>query len=129
MIYMQTYKYFIFNHEVISQLAMMFSYPENEAHLITKKKNPPKNPQNTSIIAYLFVTQARNSVNVLLLDHECCQVGCVTGQEDNSEEGPNQHHDLTRSALWVLNWHRIVEDNPPKQPYRLPNGKGWPTRI
>lgn len=75
------------------------------------------NKKNSSIITYLFVAQSRNSVNVLLLDHECCQVGCVTGQEDDSEEGPYQHHDLTRGALWVLNRHRIVEDNPPKQPH------------
>lgn len=55
--------------------------------------------------SYLLVTQSRDSVNVLLLDHEGCQVGCVAGQEDHGKESPHQHHDLTGGAFGVFNGH------------------------
>ena len=79
--------------------------------------------------SYLFVTQSRDCVSVLLLDHEGCQVGSVGGQEDDSEEGPYQDHDLAGGALGVLNWNRVVEDDAPQQPHRLPNSEGGASGI
>lgn len=72
---------------------------------------------------YLFVTQARDGIDVLLLDHEGCQICSVGRQENDSEEGPHQDHYFTGGAFGVLNGHRIVKDNTPQQPHRFPNGE------
>lgn len=78
---------------------------------------------------HLFVAQPRHRVDVLLLDHEGCQVGCVGRQEDDSEEGPDQHHDLTGGAFWILNGDGVVEDDSPQQPHWLPDCEGGPPGI
>lgn len=78
---------------------------------------------------YLFVAQSRDRVDVLLLDHEGGQVGCVRSQEDDGKEGPDQDHDLAGGALWILNGDRVVEDNSPQQPHRLPNSEGGTSGI
>lgn len=78
---------------------------------------------------YLFVTQSGHCVDVLLLDHEGCQVGCVGSQEDDGKESPDQDHDLASGALWILNRDRVIEDNSPQQPHRLPDGKGGTSGI
>lgn len=73
--------------------------------LYIKHNNTPGNTHRTvnDRARYLFVTQSRDCVDVLLLDHEGCQVGCVGSQEDDSEESPDQDHDLAGGALWILN--------------------------
>ena len=74
-------------------------------------------------LPYLFVRESRHRVDVLLLDHEGSQVGSVRGQEDDSEEGPDQNHDLTGRPFWVFNGDGVVEDDAPQQPHRLPDGE------
>jgi hypothetical protein len=78
---------------------------------------------------YLLVAESRHLVHILLLDHEGCQVGSVGGQEDDSEEGPHRHHDLTGPTLGVLHWDRVVEDQTPQQPDGLADGEGGPSRL
>lgn len=75
----------------------------------------------------LLVTKARNSVDVLLLDHEGCQIGRVASEKDDSEEGPHQDHDLAGGTTGVLDGNRVVEDQCPQQPHGLANGEGWST--
>lgn len=75
----------------------------------------------------LLVTKARHSVDVLFLDHEGCQIGRVASEEDDSEEGPHQDHDLAGGAPGVLDGNRVVEDQCPQQPHGLANGEGWST--
>lgn len=82
-----------------------------------------------SLHTHLFVAQPRHRVDVLLLDHEGCQVGRVGCQEDDGEEGPDQHHDLTGGAFGILDGDGVVEDDSPQQPHRLPNGEGGPPGI
>ena len=65
----------------------------------------------------------------MLLNHECSQVSCVAGQEDDSEEGPNGYHDLTGGSFRVLDRYRVVEDQTPKQPYGLTYGEGRVTLL
>ncbi len=101
--------------------------------LYIKHNNTPGNTHRTindnDSALYLFVTQSRDRVNVLLLDHEGCQVGCVGSQEDDSEESPDQDHDLTGGALWILNGDRVVEDDSPQQPHWLPNSESGTAGI
>lgn len=63
---------------------------------------------------HLFITQPSHLVNKLLLNHEGSQVSSVTGQEDDSKESPDRHHDFTRRPLGVLHRHRVVEDQAPQ---------------
>lgn len=75
--------------------------------LYIKHYNMPELPHNDNDndgALYLFVAQSRDCVDVLLLDHKCCQVGCVGSQEDDGKEGPDQDHDLTGGALWIFDW-------------------------
>lgn len=89
--------------------------------LYIKHNHTPDNTHRTvndnDRAPYLFVAQSRDCVDVLLLDHEGCQVGCIGSQEDDSEESPDQDHDLTGGALWILNGDRVVEDDSPQQPH------------
>jgi len=79
--------------------------------------------------SYLFVRQPGDLVHVLLLDHEGGQVGGVGGEEDDGEEGPHRHHDLTGGAFGVLHRHGVVEDQTPQQPDGLADGEGWTVRL
>lgn len=65
-------------------------------------------------------------VHKLLLDHEGSQVGCVTGQKNDSKEGPHRHHDLAGCAFRVLDRYRVVEDQAPEEPYSFSNCKRRP---
>ena len=85
--------------------------------------------RETSGSSYLFVRETGDLVHVLLLDHEGGQVGGVGGQEDDSEEGPHRHHDLTGGAFGVLHGHRVVEDQTPEQPDGLTDGEGRTVRL
>lgn len=89
--------------------------------LYIKHNNMPDNTYRTvndrDRALHLFITQSGDGVDVLLLDHEGCQVGCVGSQEDDSEESPNQDHDLTSGAFRILNGDRVVENNSPQQPH------------
>ena len=76
------------------------------------------------VCPHLLVAEAGDLVHVLLLDHEGGQVGSVAGQEDDGEEGPHRHHDLTGGALGVLHRHGVVEDQAPQQPDGLADGEG-----
>lgn len=72
---------------------------------------------------YLFVREAWHRVDIFLLNHEGSQVSSVGGQEDDSKEGPDQHHDLAGGSPWVLHRHGVVEDNGPQKPHGLPDGE------
>lgn len=72
---------------------------------------------------HLLVAEARHCVYIFFLDHKSSQVGCITGEKDDSKEGPDKHHDLAGGAPRILHRHRVVEHQSPKQPYRLPNGE------
>lgn len=101
--------------------------------LYIKHSHTPDNKHGTvndsDRARYLFVAQSRDGVDVLLLDHEGSQVRCVGSQEDDGKERPDQDHDLTGGALGVLDWDGVVEDNPPQQPHRLPDGKRGTSRV
>lgn len=83
----------------------------------------PNEDQTRSFSLYLLIGESRHRVDVLFLDHEGGQVGRVRGQEDDSEEGPDQHHDLAGGSLGVFHGDRVVEDDAPQQPHRLPDGE------
>ena len=83
-------------------------------------ENPGYRSKNSS---YLVVRQSGDLVDKLLLDHESGQVGSVRGQEDDGEEGPHGHDELTGGAFRVLDWHRVVEDQTPQQPDGLAHGE------
>lgn len=83
----------------------------------------PNKDQTRSFSLYLLIGESRYRVNVLFLDHEGSQVGGVRGQEDDSEEGPDQDHDLAGRSLGVFHGDRVVEDDAPQQPHRLPDGE------
>lgn len=100
-----------------------------EIPMSVRPGNPRLGPTLRDACTHLFVTQPRHRVDVLLLDHEGRQVGRVGRQEDDGEEGPYQHHDLTGGAFGVLDGDGVVEDDSPQQPHRLPNGEGGPARI
>lgn len=101
--------------------------------LYIKHYNTPDNKHrtvnDTDRALYLFVTQSRDCVDVLLLDHEGCQVSCVGRQKDDSKESPDQDHDLTGCALGILNRDRVVEDDPPQKPHWLADCKCGTSRV
>lgn len=68
------------------------------------------------LFPYLFITEARHSVNVFLLDHEGSQVGSVASQEDDSKESPDKNHDLASGSFGVLHWNGVIKDQSPKKP-------------
>ena len=88
-------------------------------HLLLRPTTP-----HTALNSHLFIWQARHLVDILLLDHEGSQVGSVGGQEDDSEEGPHWHHDLTGGTFGILHGDGVVEDQTPEQPDGLTDGEG-----
>jgi len=76
------------------------------------------------VFPHLLVRQSGDLVHELFLDHEGGQVGGVGGEEDDGEEGPDRHDDLTGGALRVLHRHRVVEHQTPQQPDGLTDGEG-----
>lgn len=75
---------------------------------------------------YLFVTEASHLVHKFLLDHESGQIGRVAGQEYDGKEGPHGHHDLAGGAFRILDRHRVVEHQAPKEPDSFSNRKRRP---
>ena len=64
------------------------------------------------------VLDARQSVVVLLGDHEGRQVGRIAGREDDGKQGPDVAEETTRHTAWVVHVHCRSEQHRPDEPER-----------
>ena len=114
----------LFQDDVFWLCRLLLQTTLPQSNPIQTTSQPASQTGELPLPLYLVVGETGDLVDELLLDHEGGQVGSVGGQEDDSEEGPHRHYELTGGSFRVLHRHRVVEDETPQQPHGLAHGEG-----